>query len=111
MLLAFFPQRQRLDRTQAATLAIGLALAAWPIGLAWLQALRIALSAWGVIGISIGSWAIGLWLLRPWKRATALRFDLSRAVLWGVVLIVAVVGVAALRNAVVGRAAMRITTR
>jgi hypothetical protein len=101
-LLAFFPQRRRLDYTQSATLVIGLALAAWPIGLAWLQALGIALSAWGVLSISITSWLIGLWVLRPWKQATALRFDLSRAALWGVVLIVAVMGVAALRSAVVG---------
>ena len=100
-LLSVFPQRQRFDRTSSVILAIGLALAAWPIGLAWLQALRLALSAWGVLGIAIAGWLIGLWRLRP-GRSIALRFDLSRAVLWGVVVIVAVVGVAALRNAVVG---------
>jgi hypothetical protein len=94
-LLSFFPQRQRFDRTQAATVAIGLALAAWPITLAWLQALRLALSAWRVLGIAIGSWLIGLWKLRPWKHVTALRFDSSRAMLWSVVLIVAVVGLTA----------------
>ena len=101
-LLAFFPQRQRFDRTQAATITIGLALAAWPITMAWLQALHLALSAWSVLGIAIGSWLIGLWRLRPWKSVTALRLDPSRAMLWSVVLIVGVVGLTALRHAVVG---------
>jgi hypothetical protein len=101
-LLSFFSQRQRFDRTQATTIAIGLALAAWPIALAWLQALHLALSAWSVLGIAIGSWSIGLWKLRPWKHVTALRFDPSRVMLWSVVLIVAVVGLTALRNVVVG---------
>ena len=61
-LVAFYPGRDRLDRTQTATLALGLAISGWAVLLAWLQLFHITLTppAMGVV-FAVG-WVV--WLVR-----------------------------------------------
>ncbi len=101
-LKTLYPNHRRFDRTQTLTLSIGLSITAWSILLAWLHALRISLAPSGVLIILLSSWAIGLVRTRPWPRSILPLLDGSRIALWAVIITVAVVGVWALRDVVVG---------
>jgi len=103
-LVSLLPERQRWDRTQTIIVSIGLAIAAWAILLAWLQAIQVVLSPLGATMIFVLGWGIGLARLRPWQRTTRgdLHFDGQRAALWLIAIVVAIIGICSLRDLALG---------
>ncbi len=107
-LLSFDPDRHRYDKTQAIAISIGLSMAFWPILLAWLHGLRIALTPAGALAILVAGWALGLMHARPWIRLTHTVStgpappETSRVALWVVLALTAVAGLRALQGAVAG---------
>ena len=105
-LLSFYPGRRRFDRTQIAALIFALAISFWAIALAWLGLAKIALTPIAVGVILAAGWAVGLARCRPWRlrspSGTQGKFDVSRMVLWIVVVAIAVIATWSLRTVVVG---------
>ncbi len=99
-LFSFFPQRDRFDRTQSMALAISLSITFWELWLAWLHAVRIALSPISALVIFGLGWAIGLWRVQPWHRVR--HVDWTRIALWLVIIITGIVGVSLLRDLPLG---------
>jgi hypothetical protein len=106
-LLAFYPGRRSLDRTQSVTLALGLAISGWAVLLAWLQLLGVRLTPAAVGVILALGWAVWWLRIQPWRRARGWRgsarpVDWSRLALWAVVVAVAALGIWSLRRVLVG---------
>jgi hypothetical protein len=105
-LWALFPGRRQFDRTLTIVLTLGLTLAFWPVALAWLQALRVTLNAWGVLGISVAGWLVGLVILRPrWRDiADRSRWTSSpdRVALWAIISLTLILSLLALRQVLAG---------
>jgi len=98
--------RSPWDKTQTVAIALPLSLAVWSIFLAWLHGMGMTLSAGGA-GVLLGSgWILGIWARRPTRShdiGGQLASDsLSRAALWGILVLTAGVALWTLRGVVVG---------
>jgi hypothetical protein len=92
-----------IDRTQRSALAVGLALAFWPLLLAWLTLLDLPLSPLAVTLISLAGWGVALWT-GPQLPSTGQPGEGrgNRLALWAVLLLTLLVQIWALRAVVVG---------
>ena len=105
-LYAFGASGLKFDRTDSIALSLALALAFWPILLAWTSGLGLFLSPAAVFVVCVLGWVAGTFRLVRISKDLWLRFPdaglegVPRLALWIVLLATAVIGLLALRGAV-----------
>lgn len=101
-LVSYYPARREISATSRVTLSVLLALAVWPVLLAWLKLPGIRLPAAAVVVVFALAWLVAFWRSRPFSRPHLAVPSADRALLWFVIILVVFAGVFSLRNLAVG---------